>query len=163
MARRQTDLFEASPLRAIKAGITVSGSRTLDRAMARNLFESHLAPWTDRSHTWLLGGALGADHWATEWLLERSEACWSVVPFSVVDQPKLVRPALERYKEDGRVVELQLPRSRRAYLERNRIMVEHSEVVIGFGHRPRSGTAATLRYGLDFQCEVHAYPVRGIK
>src|SRR5206468_7465222 len=89
-----------------RTSIAIFGSRDVDRDTARNLFEEHLASFVDQGRIWLLGGACGIDEWAMEWLLERDEVCWAVVPYTRFDQPKSIQPWLEQLE---RVVELQLP------------------------------------------------------
>lgn len=128
----------------------------MDRDTARTLFEQHLASFVDQGRTWLVGGARGVDEWAIEWLLERREACWAVVPRTRFDQPKTVQPWLEQVE---RVVELQLPGRKSARAYRNRYMVDLCGIVIGFRSGKGSGTQAILKYALRKQREVHAIPV----
>src|SRR6266436_4629217 len=139
-----------------RTSIAIFGSRDVDRDTARTLFEQHLASFVDQGRTWLLGGARGIDEWAIEWLLERSELCWAVVPHTRFDQPKSIQPWLEQLE---RVVELQLPRRKSARAFRNRYMVDLCGTVIGFRSGKGSGTLAILKYALRKQKEVHAIPV----
>jgi len=139
-----------------RTSIAIFGSRDVDRDTARNLFEQHLASLVDQGRTWLLGGTRGMDQWAMEWLLERNEVCWAVVPHTRFDQPKSIQPWLEQLE---RVVELQLPGRKSARAFRNRYMVDLCGIVIGFRSGKGSGTLAILRYALRKQKEVHAIPV----
>ena len=140
-----------------RTSIAIFGSRDVNRDTARNLFEQHLVSFTDQGRTWLLGGTRGLDEWAIEWLLERNEVCWAVVPRTRFDQPKSIQPWLDQI---DRVVELQLPGRKSARAFRNRYMVDLCGIVIGFRAGKGSGTQAILKYALRKQREVHAIPVR---
>jgi predicted Rossmann fold nucleotide-binding protein DprA/Smf involved in DNA uptake len=139
-----------------RTSIAIFGSRDVDRDTARTLFEQHLAPFVDQGRTWLLGGTRGIDEWAIEWLLERNEMCWAVVPYTRFDQPKSIQSWLEQIE---RVVELRLPGRKSARAFRNRYMVDLCGIVIGFRSGKGSGTQAILKYALRKQREVHALPV----
>jgi len=139
-----------------RTSIAIFGSRDVDRDAARTLFEQHLASFVEQGRTWLLGGTRGTDEWAIEWLLERSEVCWAVVPHTRFDQPKSIQPWLDQIE---RVVELQLPGRKRARAFRNRYMVDLCGIVIGFRSGKGSGTQAILKYALRKQREVHAIPI----
>jgi predicted Rossmann fold nucleotide-binding protein DprA/Smf involved in DNA uptake len=125
------------------------------QAVAIRLFEQCLTPWLNSGVVWLLGGAIGVDHWALDWLRSAGEECHVVVPHAIADQPKEVRPLLASVSN---VTELRLPRGKRAYIERNRYMVDRSSVVIGFWTGQRGGSSWTLRYAIQRGLEVHAYP-----
>src|SRR5882762_5276614 len=101
----------------VKSSILITGSRDIDRDTARTLFEQHLSPFLSQGRTWLLGTGRGIDHWAIEWLLENSETCWTVVPYTRFKQPQWVQALLD---ETDRVVELQLPKRKTAGAIRNR-------------------------------------------
>ena len=139
-----------------RTSIAIFGSRDVDRDTARTLFEQHLASFVDQRRTWLLGGARGIDEWAIEWLLERSEVCWAVVPHTRFDQPKSVQTWLDQV---DRIVELQLPGRKSARAFRNRYMVDLCEIVFAFRSGKGSGTQTILRYALRKQREVHAIPL----
>ena len=139
-----------------RTSIAIFGSRDVDRDTARNLFEQHLASFVDQGRTWLLAGTRGIDEWAMEWLLERREVCWAVVPHTRFDQPKSIQSRLE---QADRVIELQLPGRKRARALRNRYMVDLCGIVIGFRSGKGTGTQAILKYALRNQREVHAIPV----
>ena len=128
----------------------------MDRDAAHALFEQHLVSFVDQGRTWLLAGTRGIDEWAMEWLLERSEVCWAVVPHTRFDQPKSIQSRLE---QADRVIELQLPGRKSARAVRNRYMVDLCGIVIGFRSGKGSGTLAILKYALRNQKEVHAIPV----
>jgi predicted Rossmann fold nucleotide-binding protein DprA/Smf involved in DNA uptake len=139
-----------------RTSIAIFGSRDVDRDTARTLFEQHLSSFVDQGRTWLLGGTRGIDEWAIEWLLERNEVCWAVVPFTRFDQPKTIQPWLEQLE---RVVELELPGRKSARAFRNRYMVDLCGIVIGFRSGKGGGTLPILKYALRRQREVHAVPV----
>jgi hypothetical protein len=139
-----------------RTSIAIFGSRDVDRDTACTLFEQHLASFVDQGRTWLLAGTRGIDEWAMEWLLERNEVCWVVVPHTRFDQPKLIQSRLE---QADRVIELQLPGRKSARACRNRHMVDLCGIVIGFRSGKGSGTQAILKYALRNQREVHAIPV----
>ncbi|MBC8030254.1 MAG: DNA-processing protein DprA [Pyrinomonadaceae bacterium] len=136
--------------------IMISGSRDVDRETARSLFEQHLSPFLSQGRTWIVGTARGVDQWAMEWLLENSEVCWAVVPYTRFKQPQWVQRLLD---EMDRVVELQLPRRKTASAIRNRHMVDLAEVVFGFWSGKGGSTVKTLKYALRQRREVHAIPV----
>ena len=139
-----------------RTSIAIFGSRDVDRDTARTLFEQHLASFVDQGRTWLLGGTRGIDEWAIEWLLERNEICWAVVPHKRFDQPDSIQAWLEQVEQ---VVELELPGRKSARAFRNRYMVDLCGIVIGFRSGKGSGTLAILKYALRKQREVHAIPV----
>jgi predicted Rossmann fold nucleotide-binding protein DprA/Smf involved in DNA uptake len=138
------------------SSVTIIGSRDIDRETARTLFEQHLSPFLSQGRTWLFGTARGIDHWAMEWLLENSEICWAVVPYTRFKQPQWVQPWLEQL---DRVVELQLPKRKTANAIRNRHLVDLSRIVFGFWSGKGGGTVKTLKYALRRRREVHAIPV----
>jgi predicted Rossmann fold nucleotide-binding protein DprA/Smf involved in DNA uptake len=139
-----------------RSSIAIFGSRDVDRDTARTLFEQHLASFVDQGRIWLLAGTRGIDEWAMEWLLDRNEVCWAVVPHTRFDQPKAVQSRLDHL---DRVIELQLPVRKSARAFRNRYMVDLCGIVIGFRSGKGSGTQAILKYALRNQKEVHAIPV----
>jgi uncharacterized phage-like protein YoqJ len=138
--------------------VTVTGSRDVDRATARQLFEQHLASLLHQGRTWVVAGARGIDHWAIEWLLEHNEICWAVIPYTKSKQPRWSQSWLEQL---DRVIELQLPRRKSAGAFRNRYMVDLSQVVFGFWSGKGGGTIKTLRHALRKRKEVHGFPVPG--
>jgi predicted Rossmann fold nucleotide-binding protein DprA/Smf involved in DNA uptake len=140
----------------VTGAIMITGSRDVDRETARALFEQHLASFVSQGRTWLVGTARGVDQWAMEWLLENSEICWAVVPYTRFKQPRWIQSSLE---ELDRIVELQLPKRKTANAIRNRHMVDLAEVVFGFWSGKGGITVKTLKYALRQRREVHAIPV----
>jgi predicted Rossmann fold nucleotide-binding protein DprA/Smf involved in DNA uptake len=140
----------------MRNAIMITGSRDIGRETARTLFEQHLSPFLAQGRTWFVGTARGVDQWAIQWLLENSEICWAVVPYTRFKQPKWVQAMLD---EMDRVVELQLPKRKSASAIRNRHMVDLSQIVFGFWSGKGGGTVKTLKYALRQRREVHAIPV----
>ncbi|MCA1594616.1 MAG: DNA-processing protein DprA [Acidobacteria bacterium] len=141
---------------SVKSSIMITGSRDVDRVKARTLFEQYLSPFLSQGRTWLLGTAHGIDHWAMEWLLENSEICWGVVPYTRFKQPRWVQPWLEQL---DRIIELQLPQRKTASAIRNRYMVDLSQIVFGFWMGRGGGVTKTLKYALQQRRETHAIPI----
>lgn len=140
----------------VNGSIMITGSRDVARETARVLFEQHLSPFLSQDRTWLVGTAHGVDEWALEWLLENSETCWAVVPYTRFKQPQWVQPLLEQVE---RTVELQLPKRKTANSTRNRHLVDLAQIVFCFWSSKGGGTLKTLKYALRQRREVHAIPV----
>jgi predicted Rossmann fold nucleotide-binding protein DprA/Smf involved in DNA uptake len=140
----------------VNGSIMITGSRDVARETARVLFEQHLSPFLSQGRTWLVGTAHGVDEWALEWLLENSETCWTVVPYTRFKQPQWVQPLLEQVE---RIVELQLPKRKTANSTRNRHLVDLAQSVFCFWSSKGGGTLKTLKYALRQRREVHAIPV----
>ncbi len=144
----------------INGSIMITGSRDVERATARALFEQHLSPFISQGRTWLVGTGRGVDQWAMEWLLENSERCWAVVPYTRFKQPQWVQALLE---EMDRIIELQLPKRKTANAIRNRHMVDLSLIVFAFWSGKSGMTVKTLKYALRQRREVHAIPILPIR
>ena len=140
----------------VHGSIMITGSRDVDRDPARTLFEQHLSPFLSQGRTWIVGTSRGMDQWAMEWLIENSETCWTVVPYTRFKQPQWAQPLLD---EMDRIIELQLPKRKTASAIRNRYMVDLAEVIFAFWTSKGGGTLKTLKYGLKHRREVHAIPV----
>jgi predicted Rossmann fold nucleotide-binding protein DprA/Smf involved in DNA uptake len=140
----------------VKHSIMITGSRDVDRELARTLFELHLSSFLNHGRTWILAGARGVDQWAMEWLKENSEVCWLVVPYTRAKQPQWLHPWFD---DIDKVIELQLPKRKNAYAIRNRHMVDLSGIVFGFWSGKGGGTFKVLKYALRQRKEVHAIPV----
>ena len=140
----------------VKGAIMITGSRDVDRGTARTVFEEYLSPFLSQGRTWLLGTGRGIDQWAMEWLLENSETCWAVVPYTRFKLPESVQSSLE---EIDRIVELQLPKRKTASAIRNRHMADLAQIVFGFWSGKAGITVKTLKYALRQRREVHAIPV----
>jgi predicted Rossmann fold nucleotide-binding protein DprA/Smf involved in DNA uptake len=140
----------------ITSSIMITGSRDIERETARALFELHLSPFLSQGRTWLVGTARGVDEWALDWLLENSETCWAVVPYTRFKATQRVQHLLEQV---DRIVELQLPKRKTASAIRNRHLVDLAQIVFGFWSSKGGGTVKTLKYALRQRREVHAIPV----
>ena len=51
----------------MNGSILITGSRDVEREVARALFEQHLSPFVPQDRTWLVGTSHGIDQWAMEW------------------------------------------------------------------------------------------------
>jgi len=140
----------------VNGSIMITGARNVDRQTARTLFEQHLSPFHSQGRTWIVGTSRGVDQWAMEWLIEHSETCWAVVPYTRFKQHQWAQPLLD---EMDRIIELQLPKRKTASAIRNRHMVDLAEVVFAFWTSKGGGTIKTLKYALRQRREVHAIPV----
>ncbi|WP_245886061.1 hypothetical protein [Umezawaea tangerina] len=140
----------------VALAVTVTGARAVEHLTAEELvevFEAYVLPFAVPGAHFYLGGAVGVDTAALDWLAEVSKADVSVVvPRTVRDQPDEAADVIVKWREAGRLAELvELDTDEvgtDGYLERNRWMVDRSELVIGF---PRSGdqgsgTGYTLGY-----------------
>ncbi|MFE9410810.1 hypothetical protein ACFYN0_18775 [Streptomyces sp. NPDC006704] len=113
------------------------------------LFVTYLAPFAD-GHFYL-GGARGIDSLALAWLAENTDARLTVVvPGTVAQQPaEACRAIALAGRRIGDIVELGAAElGRAAYHARNRWMVDHASLTIGFPHSiaPSTGTWQTLDY-----------------
>lgn len=144
---------------AVPYAVTITGSRHTEHRKPAEywlLFDAYLEPFVGKGSYVYVGGALGIDTLALDWLVERTEAALTVVvPCTLADQPEHARQtALSATGRTHRVslVELGAPRlGVDAYHARNRWMVDRSDLVIGFprGDSPGSGTWYTIHYGAE--------------
>ncbi|MFE4515759.1 hypothetical protein ACFRMQ_16405 [Kitasatospora sp. NPDC056783] len=148
--------------RTVHPGLTIAitGTRQTESRhdVLAELFERVLAPFADvpaADRGWLLGGAAGVDTSALRFLAGRDAGRLVVaVPVRCADQPADAREAIEQAHAAGRVeriVELDHPEGigAAAFTARNRWLVDHSDLVIGFpltGTDDGSGTWETLAY-----------------
>ncbi|MEU1302574.1 hypothetical protein [Streptomyces shenzhenensis] len=137
--------------------VTITGTRSTNhRALTEyaNLFTTYLGPFSRDTHFYI-GGAKGIDSLALLWLAGNATADLTVVvPGTVEEQPAEARQAIARVRDrilevvELGALELRSP----AYHARNRWMVDHSNMTIGFPNRdaaPTSGTWQTLNYTRD--------------
>lgn len=137
--------------------ITITGSRDVDPDNLLAEIPQNLAPFLGKKQHWLLGGAIGVDNIASQWLLAEGELVTGVVPFLKENQPASVQDTLS--KLNGGCYELAFPKTKKAYLDRNSFMVDHSHVVIAFWNGEKGGTWQTIQYALKNGKETHVYPV----
>lgn len=138
--------------------IAVTGSRDLgsrSKADVIGAFESFLLPFAHAGVHWVLGGAAGIDTMALDWLtgLDHPGDRLVVVPVTVADQPREAQLSIKEAGERGtvEVIELCHPSGSgpAAWTARNRFMVDHCQLVIGFPASDlpdQSGTWETLEY-----------------
>ena len=141
---------------SLSNAITVSGSRNIDQETGTIYLDRYLSSLVNQNRIWLIGGARGMDQWATEWLLDHKETCWIVVPFTTIDQPNSTQSLFRKVEK---VIELKLPKSKSAYIARNKYMVDRSELVFGFW-TGKGGTLSTIRYAIKAFKEVHVYHIK---
>ncbi|MEU7646782.1 DNA-processing protein DprA [Streptomyces huasconensis] len=136
--------------------MTITGTRSTGHRELHcfaALFASYLGPFAEDEAHFYIGGAAGIDTMALMWLAGNSKSGITIVaPGTVDQQPADARQAINRCGNritdivELRADELKAP----AYHERNRWMVDHSQMVIGFplaGQEERSGTWQTVNYG----------------
>ncbi|WP_371655842.1 MULTISPECIES: hypothetical protein [unclassified Streptomyces] len=129
-------------------GTRSTGHRSLDAY--GDLFMTYLGPFADDAH-FFIGGASGIDSMALVWLAGNTAAELTVVvPGTVDQQPADARQAIARARDRiKQVVELKATElGTPAYHARNRWMVDHASMTIGFPHaiEPSTGTWQTLDY-----------------
>lgn len=137
--------------------ITVTGSRDVDAVKLAATAAKALSSFIGRQRRWLLGGAVGVDDLVSQWLLSQGELVTGVVPFLRDDQPKTVQDTLSRL--NGGCLELAFSKTKKAYLDRNAFMVDHSAVVIAFWNGEKGGTWQTIQYALKTGRETHVHPI----
>lgn len=140
----------------IMRAVAISGTRnTGHRPLTEYglLFADYLGPFADNTH-FFIGGARGIDSLTLLWLTGNTAADITiVVPGTVDQQPAEAQRAIARTCDriseivELRAAELKAP----AYHARNRWMVDHAQMTIGFPHssEPSSGTWQTLTYTAD--------------
>lgn len=139
--------------------VTITGSRSTEHRPAQffqRMFAAYLAPFARSDARFYVGGAVGVDTLALDWLAANTDASIVVtVPRMVADQPREAAHAIATWYERDRlaeVVELQAPMlGTDAYHARNRWMVDRSDFVVGFPHGGdyRSGTWYTVNYAAE--------------
>ena len=138
--------------------VTITGTRSTghrDLDSYAELFTNYLAPFADAETRFYVGGANGIDSLSLLWLAENTHAQITiVVPGTTRQQPAEAQHAVARSR--GRITEVVELRAAElggpAFHARNRWMVDHSDMVIGFplpGPQGRSGTWQTLNYGAE--------------
>ncbi|WP_141363779.1 DNA-processing protein DprA [Streptomyces sp. 6-11-2] len=136
--------------------ITITGTRNTSHKPLdeyAQLFTDFLGPFATDAHFYI-GGARGIDALTLLWLAGNTDAALTVVvPGTVCQQPAEARQAIARVRDRiTEVVELAAPElNAAAYHARNRWMVDHSAMTIGFplAGQLHSGTWQTLNYTRD--------------
>lgn len=144
----------------MERSVAITGTRSIGDAPVDELaeaFQAYLRPFADAGARFHVGGASGVDTAALQWLAKNSEAALTVVvPCRLVDQPIGSAEVIDRLRGEERladVVELGATLlGKAAYHARNRWMVDHSGLVIGFPRGDESaggGTWYTLNYAAE--------------
>jgi uncharacterized phage-like protein YoqJ len=120
--------------------VAITGIRDIDPSMTdlvtRTLVEMVAAGATE----FVFGGALGLDTMALEAACELAVRRFVIVPFSILEQPRTARIAIETCADH--VVELCRPMNPRAWIERNVAMLAAADHVLAFTDgRTTGGTA----------------------
>ncbi|MFF9244600.1 hypothetical protein ACF1AY_35595 [Streptomyces sp. NPDC014776] len=136
--------------------VAITGTRQTDHrdyAWFADLFGTYLRPWATPDAHFYIGGARGIDSLSLLWLAGNTTSHITIVaPGTVAEQPAEARQAIERCRERiGEIIELGAAELHTpAFHSRNRYMVDHAQLVIGFplaGPEGQSGTWQTLNYG----------------
>ncbi len=144
----------------MERSVAVTGTRSIGDAPVDELaeaFVAYLGPFADSASHFYVGGASGVDTAALQWLAKNTEAALTVVvPCRIVDQPAGSAEVIERLRGERRladVVEMGATLlGKAAYHARDRWMVDHAGLVIGFPRGDESvggGTWYTLRYAAE--------------
>lgn len=142
----------------MERNVAITGTRSIGDAPGDKLaemFEAYLRPFAD-AHFYV-GGASGVDTAALQWLARNTGATLTVVvPCRIVDQPAGSAAVIDGLRGEGRladVVEMGATLlGKAAYHARNRWMVDHAGLVIGFPRGDESvggGTWYTLNYAAE--------------
>lgn len=139
------------PLTATITGTRKTGHRR--PSWFADLFDTYLGPWaTDDAHFYV-GGAVGIDSLTLSWLARNSSSRITVVvPGTIKQQPAEAWQAIERSRERiAEIVELGARELHTpAFHARNRYMVDHTQITLGFplegSEGSGSGTWQTLTY-----------------
>jgi hypothetical protein len=148
-----------SPEGAVPHTATITGSRRTghrEPAEYALLFDAYLRPFAGEGSHFYIGGALGIDTLALDWLAGHTLAALTVVvPCTLADQADQARQTvLSATRRAERVSLVELGGAKlgtEAYHARNRWMVDRSDLIVGFPHgdNPRSGTWYTIHYGAE--------------
>ncbi|WP_039941802.1 hypothetical protein [Streptomyces himastatinicus] len=138
--------------------VTITGTRSTGHHGLKSyaeLFAHYLAPFAGEETRFYIGGAKGIDSLSLLWLAGNTHAQITiVVPGTIHQQPPEAQQAITRSRDRiTDVVELHAAElGSPAYHARNRWMVDHSDMVIGFpliGPQGTAGTWQTLNYGAE--------------
>lgn len=143
--------------KSIMRSVAITGTRdTGHRSLAAyaRIFADYIDPFSTAASHFFIGGAKGIDSLSLLWLAENTIAQITIVtPGTVDQQPVEARQAISQVRgRISKVVELAAAELRTpAYFARNRWMVDHSDMTIGFPREgaPSTGTWQTLNYTAD--------------
>ncbi|QDQ16298.1 hypothetical protein FH965_13350 [Streptomyces spectabilis] len=138
-------------------GVAVTGTRNTEhRGLVEytDLFRDYLGPFASPGAHFYVGGAKGIDSMALVWLADHTSAAITVVvPGRLDQQPVEAQQAIARTRDRiEEIVELRAPELKTpAFHARNRWMVDHAHMTIGYPRRAEesSGTWQTLNYTRD--------------
>lgn len=143
----------------MKRSVAITGTRSIGDAPVDRLadaFDAYLRPFSDPETHFYVGGASGVDTAALHWLATHSEAALTVVvPCRVIDQPTGSAELIDRLRDEKRLAVVELGATlpgKASYHARNRWMVDHADLVIGFPRGDESvggGTWYTLHYAAE--------------
>ncbi|MFQ6142641.1 DNA-processing protein DprA [Streptomyces seoulensis] len=138
--------------------VAISGTRKTghhELGWFGDLFDQYLTPWATPDAHFYIGGARGIDSLSLLWLAGNSSSKITiVVPGTLRQQPADARQAIARCRERiSLIVELAAEELRTpAFHDRNRYMVDHAQMVIGFplgDAAEGSGTWQTITYAAE--------------
>ncbi|MFJ1744868.1 hypothetical protein ACIOJD_01300 [Streptomyces sp. NPDC088116] len=143
--------------KSIMRSVAITGTRdTGHRSSAEyaRIFADYIGPFAAAPSHFFIGGAKGIDSLSLLWLAANTTARITVVaPGTVDQQPDEARQAIAHARARiSQVVELAAAELRTpSYFARNRWMVDHSDMTIGFPREgaPPTGTWQTLNYTAD--------------
>ena len=126
--------------------IAITGSR---KGISRKKVEEQLSWYTGSNNHWILGGAMGVDQYALDFLIAHNEDFEVIVPFTIENTPKSdnVRETLR--KVSNRVVELNQEIKMPwvvLFQNRNIAMVDKAELVLAFPSSFKGGTRNCIDY-----------------
>lgn len=141
----------------MERSVAITGTRSIGDAPVDELaeaFETYLRPFSASAAHFYVGGASGVDTAALQWLVKNSEAALTVVvPCRIVDQPVGSAELIDRLRGEERLDVVEMGATilgKSAYHARNRWMVDHCGLVIGFPRGDGSGgTWYTLNYAAE--------------
>jgi predicted Rossmann fold nucleotide-binding protein DprA/Smf involved in DNA uptake len=142
----------------VQRSVAITGTRSIGDAPDDKLtevFETYLRPFAGSTTHFYVGGASGVDTVALQWLAASEAELTVVVPCRVVDQPAGSADVIGRLRADGRLAVVEMGATllgRAAYHARDRWMVDHAGLVIGFPRGAESvggGTWYTLNYAAE--------------
>lgn len=120
--------------------IAVSGSR---KGIDRKKVEEVLSWYCTQGHHWVLGGAMGVDQYALDYLLSQGESLEVIVPFTIEDTPVTdgVKDCLRTIPE--KVTELKQEKTKPIgpkFHNRNSAMISRADMLLAFPVGTTGGT-----------------------
>jgi uncharacterized phage-like protein YoqJ len=134
--------------------IAISGSR---KDFPRQRVELILFSFLGEKHHWILGGAMGVDQYALEYLMKNGEDFEVIVPFTIADTPVAdkVRETLKEIPQ--KVTELNQtnkPPWYPKYNYRNKCMIDKADYLIAFPAHPKGGTRNAIQLAVTKRIPV---------